>query len=81
MVGRISNQVLHITPRDLRTANKEDMTLATWKKGRFDVSITFLYTCVLLPPRHLFPIDLKRMNHYHTIVNNFELRGALNVTK
>ena len=33
------------------------------------------------PPRHLFPIDLKRTNHYHTIVNNFELRGALNVTK
>ena len=33
------------------------------------------------PPATYSLIDLKRKNHYHTIVNNFELRGALNVTK
>lgn len=41
-------------------------------------SNTLVFYC---PPATYSLIDLKRTNHYHTIVNNFEIRGVLNVTK
>ena len=45
-------------------------------------SNTLVFYCPSPPPPATYSlIDLKRKNHYHTIVNNFELRGALNVTK
>ena len=42
-------------------------------------SNTLVFYCP--PPATYSLIDLKRTNHYHTIVNNFEIRGVLNVTK